>query len=219
MNNSSLTPFVIKDCSLAAIATGLHAGSLIDLRDILLTVDIGCIYYHFWGGKLRPSFVHPTQHNDFASWVNHQLHEEALAEQLNILNPTSFDSLELLRQAMVRIIEDTLDKMNVVVWTRKTGYFHFTHSKLIVFNTGKTIPSVPELLPAIEKMSDGSIFYHFIDARRREEHGLDDFRAWLMNFGTGYEELMAKIAAIDLYFLSLNEIKERLIDILKEYPT
>lgn len=213
------TPFIIKDCALAAIATGMHAGSLIDLRDMLLTVDVSCIYYHFWGGKLRPSFVHPIQHNDFAAWAYHHLHEEALAEKLNILNPTSFESLELLRQAMVRIIEDCLDKMNVVIWTQKSGYFHFTHSKLIVFNTGRSILSIPDLLSAIEKMSEGSIFYHFIDARRRQEFGLDDFSAWLKNGGPVYDGLIAKIAAIDIYFLSLAELKGLLIDILSEHQS
>ena len=60
-------PFVIKDCTLIAIATGEEAYNLRELHNQLKTIHPGCIYYHFWGGMLRPSFDEPEYQNDFAA--------------------------------------------------------------------------------------------------------------------------------------------------------
>lgn len=43
--------FFVKNCSLAAIATGDRASSLVELRDRIATIDEECLYYHFWGGQ------------------------------------------------------------------------------------------------------------------------------------------------------------------------
>ena len=80
----NVSVFLIKDCALAAIATGLHAQNLRELRDHLTDIHLGCIYYHFWGGLLRPHFDDPEYNNDFASWARHALHDVPLAERLGI---------------------------------------------------------------------------------------------------------------------------------------
>jgi len=61
-----IDPFAVKDCALIAIATGERAHNLRELRDRLETTRPGCIYHHFWGGLLRPSFDDPEYQNDFA---------------------------------------------------------------------------------------------------------------------------------------------------------
>ena len=38
-------------------------------------------------------------------------------------------------------------------------------------------------MEAVPNMSVGSIFYHFIDARRRSPEMMDDFRTWLRSYG------------------------------------
>jgi hypothetical protein len=73
-NNRRIKPFAIKDCDLIAIATGMRAQNLRELRDRLTVVHPGCIYYHFWGGLLRPKFTDPEYNNDFAAWVFYGLH-------------------------------------------------------------------------------------------------------------------------------------------------
>ena len=86
-------PFEIKDCALAAVATGQKAQNLRELRDNIETVVPGSIAYHFWAGKLRPRFDDPEFNNDFAAWSRHALHDKVLAERLGMLDPTSFDRL------------------------------------------------------------------------------------------------------------------------------
>ena len=69
-------PFAIKDCALVSIATGRRAQNLRELRDNIVTIHPGSIYYHFWGVLLRPSFDDPEYNNDFAVWVRHALNDE-----------------------------------------------------------------------------------------------------------------------------------------------
>src|SRR5687767_14391939 len=44
--SSNMEPFVVKDCTLVAIATGRRAQNLRELRDQLQIVHPGSIYYH-----------------------------------------------------------------------------------------------------------------------------------------------------------------------------
>ena len=120
--------FFAKSCSLAAIATGVKANSLTDLRDRLVTIDEGSIYFHFWGGRMNPQFVHTQHHNDFAGWVYFQLHDPILAEKLNIIDPTEFDNLEGLRGELIETIDRRLDDYETVFWTKKEAQFHFVRS-------------------------------------------------------------------------------------------
>jgi hypothetical protein len=59
------------------------------------------------------------------------------------------------------------------------------------------------------------VFYHFIEARRRGQFGMDDFRAWLEQFGADSERLRDAIAAIDPYFCSLTQLRERLAAVVE----
>ena len=56
-------PFEIKDCALIALATGKRAQSIRELKDHLSTISEDSIFYHFWGGLLRPRFDNPDYHN------------------------------------------------------------------------------------------------------------------------------------------------------------
>ncbi|MDV3243535.1 MAG: DUF5752 family protein, partial [Methylocaldum sp.] len=66
------------------------------------------------------------------------------------------------------------------------------------------------LAARIGQMSVSSIFYHFIDAKRRNENRLDDFRNWLESFDGRYESLCQCLAKIDPYFTSLTSLREEL---------
>ncbi len=202
--------FVVRDCALAAIATGLRAQNLRELRDRLSGIHLGCIYYHFWGGLLRPRFDDPEYNNDFASWTRHALHDVPLAERLGVIDPADFPDLESLRQELIETVEERIEETEYQTWARPDQQFHFVRAQTVSFDTRQRLTQPVELALAIPQLSLGSIFYHFIDARRREPQGLDDFRAWLAQFGDTYTELQARLAEIDPYFINLAELRQRL---------
>jgi hypothetical protein len=210
-------PFAVKDCALIAIATGERANDLRELRDRLETTRPGCIYYHFWGGLLRPSFDDPEYQNDFAVWANHGIHDRFLAERLSLVDPTDFDDLEDLRRELIEIIEERLDENELVSWTATHQQFQFVRSQIVVFDTGIRVSKPEELKELLPQLTVGSVFYHFVDARRRTADKKDDFSEWLMGFGDTYDVLLEQIASLDPYFKSLTELRTQLGDIFKEY--
>jgi len=210
-------PFTVQDCALAAIATGKRAQNLRELRDNLLTIHPESIYYHFWGGLLRPRFDDPEYHNDFAIWTRYALQDLVLAERLGVIDPTDFADLEALRQELVEVIEERLDEFELVSWAKPENQFYFVRSQIVVFDTRQRIERPEVLAQAVPHMSLGSVFLHFVDGRRRTQDRVDDFRAWLGGCFVGYEDLCARLAKLDPFFSSLKELREQLSNVFQSY--
>jgi len=208
-----IAPFSIKDCTLIAMATGKRAQNLRELREYLRDIESACIYYHFWGGLLRPRFDDPEYHNDFAIWVAHSLHNKPLAERLAVVDPVKFKDMEELRTELVDIIEGSLDETEFPSWASRDDQFEFIRSQIVVFDTGNWIQEPKEFVDIIPKMSVGSIFFHFVDGRRRNENGLDDFQNWIMNFGSQFKDLRRTMETVDPYFTPLTRLRDELSEL------
>ena len=214
---SDIEPFAVRDCALIAIATGKRAQNLRELRELLRDIDLNCIYYHFWGGLLRPRFDNPEYHNDFAIWIAHGLHNKILAERLAVIDPVVYESLEDLRGELIDIIEESLDETEYPLWAKRDDQFEFIRSQMVVFHANVLVKHPAEFIELLPRMSPGSIFFHFIDGRRRNTNGMDDFSNWLLDFGAEYQGLIECIQRIDPYFSSLSELRRQLAKIFAGY--
>jgi hypothetical protein len=203
-------PFSVMDCALVALATGRKARLLQEFRRELLDVEPSSIYHHFWGGLLQPRFEEREYNNDFAAWVRHGIHDAVLAERLAALDPTEFPDLEMLRRELVELVDVRLDEVEHLLWTRASQQFEFLRSHIVVFDTGRRLEHPAELAGVVPGLSTSSIFYHFIDARRRTSDANDDFSDWLAAFGEAYAPLRAQLAGVDPYFGSLSELRAEL---------
>jgi hypothetical protein len=103
-------------------------------------------------------------------------------------------------------------------WMRATRTFEFIRSQIVIFDTRHSIRSPEQLAEVIPQLSTGSVFYHFIDARRRVPDHLDDFREWFSGFGERYAGLRDQLAGVEPYFSSMTEIRERLTRALELAP-
>jgi hypothetical protein len=204
-----MQPFLVKDCALITLATGLRAHDLRELRDRIEQCPLQSVEHHFFFSQLQPSFDDPEYHNDFAIWARHALHDRPLAERLGVLDPLKYSDLEGLRGALLDVVEDRLAESEQIPWTAGRHEFTFLRSQIVVFDTGKRAANARELAKLIPRLSTGSIFYHFVEARRRVEGRLDDFRAWLDCDGPAGAELCERLALINYYFLSLSELREQ----------
>lgn len=208
----------MRDCALITRTASMHSAvNLRELRDRVEICPTSSLYHHFCETKLRPTFDDPEYPNDFAVWAAHALHDSVLAERLGMVNPYAYPNLEDLRAVCLDIIGDRLFEMTPGMWAQTTDQFHFLQAMTIVFDTGVKVENAPDLLPAVLGMSLGSIYFHFIEARRREPIGGDDFSAWLAAWGDEYADLIAALGQIDFYFLSLRELKGELVSILTRY--
>ncbi len=204
--------FRILDCALITISTGEQAQNLRELRDRLLVTHTGSIYYHFWGIMLRHTYVDPEYQNDFAVWAAHALHDHVIAERLSLIDPNEHLSIEDLRREVIEIIEQHLYEREHVPWARRGEQFQFTRSQIVVFDTKQRVVSPGEFRLLIPRLPLGSIFYHFIDSRRRTSESRNDFSLWLSTFGDEFLPLTEKLDSIDPYFTTLSSLRDEIAD-------
>lgn len=214
MNNNDIN---IMDCALIAIATGIKAQNLRELRDHVQTVHPGCLYHHFWGNLLNPRFDDPEFQNDFAVWTSRHMHELKISEKLSMVDPSVYKNIEDLRKEVLEIIEERLYQSEYIPWAKPGEEFHFIRSQIVVFDTGKSYSDPKDLISIIPTMSLGSVFYHFIDARRRTEEAKNDFSVWLKSFGDKYNGLIAELDNVDPYFTTLNDLRQEINLVFTDY--
>lgn len=183
MSSAPVSPFRVMDCSLTILSTGRSAQTLRELRDHVAHVPADSLSHHFYDSLLRPAFDHPEYRNDFALWARYQLRDPSLAERLAILDPMDHLDLEHLRQALLDVIEDRLSHEGDIPHSTRGKEFHFLRSQFVVFGTGDEAATPDQLGRMIPRMTTGSIYFHFIDARHREPLLKDDFTAWLESWG------------------------------------
>lgn len=209
--------FRLQDCALITISTGEQAQNLRELRDRLLVTHNGCLYYHFWGVMFRHTYVDPEYQNDFAVWAARALHDHVVAERLSLIDPNIYPSIEDLRREILDIIEQHLYDREHVPWARTGEQFQFIRSQIVVFDTNQRICNPEAFTSLIPRMPLGSIFYHFIDSRRRTRESLNDFSIWLANFGDEYLPLINNLNSIDPYFTTLSSLRDEIADAFISY--
>ncbi len=204
----NVRPFQIKDCALVVrMADVQPAYNLRELYDRIRSCSSDSIYHHFCETPLRATFDDPAFRNDFAVWAHRALNDEILAERLGILDPYDFEDMEELRRILLDMIDDRLSEITHVPWAKSGQEFHFLQALTVVFDTGRRIEDPIELPQAISRMTTSSLYYHFLEARRRVEGRLDDFTAWLQDWNDRGESLVESFSVIDFYFLSMKELQ------------
>lgn len=202
--------FAVKDCALIAIAMGRRATTHREFRNVLAGVDPESIYHHFWGGLLQARFEEREYNNDFAVWMHEEMHDQVLAERMALLDPTDYPDMDAMRLDLVDLVDERLEEAEYLNWLRATRPFEFMRAKIVVFDTARRFNDPRELAEDFGSLTLSSIFYHFIDARRRLDDGIDDFRAWLNGVDGEYTELCKALAAVDPYFVSLEELRAQI---------
>ena len=217
LKKNSTSEFYIYDYTLLALSEGKQAQTLRELCQGIKSVSEESIHYHFWRRLLHPQFQQLDYNNDFATWAYHTLNDEPLAERLSILNPLDFNDIGALRTSLVEIVEERIEEKETFRWADKNQLFQFIRSQTSVFNTRIKAENPESLIEILSKMSDGSLFYHFIDSRQRNPEKCNDFELWLMKFSNKHLDLVYEIRKIDPYFTSIKKIRNNLLTLFKEY--
>ena len=218
MSEDKNMSFKVKDCSLITRMAGIkEAMNLRELEERLRVCPDECLFHHFCETVIRPTFDDPDYPNDFALWAGSELRDKVLAERLAILNPYKLKSISELRQHTLDIIEQRLSEIDYIPWALKGRAFLFMQAATTVFDTGIVLEKPSDLYRQLPNISLGSIYYHFVEARRRTDNMVDDFTAWLLEFGDITRPLIKDLAEIDFYFLTLSELHKTLIGVTALY--
>jgi Family of unknown function (DUF5752) len=210
-----MTPFEVKDCALLIRMSGIPpASNLRELRDRIAVCNGNVLFHHFCETTLRTTFDNPDYRNDFAVWAKLYLGDRVLAERLGILDPYSFRSMEELRAETLDVIDERLGEVTMIPWARTGDELFFMESTTVVFHAGIRITHPSRLAATIRKMTNSSVYFHFVEARRRLPGRNDDFTAWLAENGGGNREYIDALASIDFYFNTLADLRRELARVL-----
>ncbi|MFZ5980766.1 MAG: DUF5752 family protein [Candidatus Zixiibacteriota bacterium] len=210
-------PFNIKDCTLITRVAGLStAMNLRELRERIKICPVDSLFHHFCETVIRPTFDDPEFRNDLAVWAVRNIRDRILAERLGIINPYTLDDFEQLRLYVLDILDERLSELTYFPWAPRGEEFRFMQAVTVVFDTGIELKTPEDIVRLLPQMSLSSIYYHFVEARRRTENRTDDFSAWLSGFGDSVKPFLDALHGIDFYFLALPELKQKLMTALQQ---
>jgi hypothetical protein len=212
----SLEPFALFDCSLARQAIGRSCSNLRDLLEALRSAPDTVLEHHMMRCALDDHFELYEFPNDLARWCWDALGDQLLAEQLGLVDPYQHRSLAAVRATLINMIEDRLWGLERVPWCRPGLELNLVSSRIIAFDTGERMTTLAGLAQALPGMSVRSLFFHVHEARRRRKEGADDFSTWLEQIGAE-PALVARLRAVDFYFLNLNQLRQEFMDAFRSY--
>ena len=197
--------------------TGLRAANLKQLLRLVKEVPGSCIYHHTHRFLQQHQYLSPEPPNDFAYWVTRILGEQKLGERLASIDTIQYSTIRSLREKIVEIIEDHLTKNPVSQekFANQGEDFYFLKSMSFVLPTHYVVKNLIEFAEALDKVTMDSIYFHVFEARLRLEKGRNDFSNWIED-SFGDKKLAAEISRLDPYTYSMEDLRKKIIKIIKE---
>jgi hypothetical protein len=205
--------FEFKQCVTIIKSTGKKARNLREFRDALAVVSEGSVFHHTYQYLLKGHVLQYT--NDFSQWAGTGLEESALAEQLSNIDPYDFSDSEALRKELLRVVDGYLEGFPEPRDAMPGDEFFFNETITLVFQAGVRARNLAEFLMAIKYVDASSLYYHFLDARRRFEGKSNDFSQWF-DEKLEKKDLAEKLRFIDPFMHSLEGIRERIAAAVEE---
>ena len=196
--------------------TGLKATNLTELVTILKDTPDPVVYYHVHHFLEEHLYLTPEPANDFAIWVNSALANDILGERLASIDTFAFPNIGAVRQRLVDTIEDYLRNNPDARKSPDGEDFHFIRSISFILPTLYVAHDLREFVEILRKVTIDSIYFHIYEARLRLQRGTNDFSIWISD-SLGEKELAERIASIDPYVYTLENLRSRLIEQVESY--
>ncbi|BAB65388.1 DUF5752 family protein [Sulfurisphaera tokodaii] len=97
-------PFYFVSCNPVIFKTGKVARNLGELIDIIATISMRSIAYHF----IFKRVMGYTTKNDFSIWIEENYGLKELADSLSSIDPQTYTDEEKLREDLIRKIEEVI---------------------------------------------------------------------------------------------------------------
>lgn len=207
-----MSTFEFKQCVIIIKATGKQARNIREFRSALADVSEGSVFHHTHQYLLKGHILEYT--NDFSQWAGAGLEESALAERLSNIDPYDFGTVDTLRKALLKVVDDYLEGFPEPRDAIPGDEFFFNETITLVFSAGVRVRNLAEFLMAIKYVDASSLYFHFFDARRRFDGKSNDFSQWFEELGK--KDLAEKLRYIDPFMHSLAGIRERISALVEE---
>jgi hypothetical protein len=208
-------PFVFKKVFYLVEVTGRRARTLDELLRALAVVPAESVGYHMHREFLAYKFAPIEYPNDFAYFAAKVLGDEILGEKLASLRVFRHRSLEGLRLELARLVAEHLLEYPEAAELRApvARAFYFLIARPVVMDCNRTVTTLEQLSGALADIEASSLYFHLFETRFSGGRGRDnDFAEWVRD--SGDEELAAKMANIDPYMFSLEQMRRTLVQTL-----
>jgi len=195
--------------------TGLKAKNLTELVNILKEVPDAVVYYHTHNFIEEYQYLIPQPANEFALWVGDAIGDEVLAEKLSNIDTFEFSTIGELRERIIAVINDVLSTRGDGRTAFEGREFHFIKSVSAVLTTPYMAHDLREFVEALRKVSINSLYFHIFESRLRLHRGVNDFSIWLQD-SLDERELADKIAALDPYNYTIEDLRSIIIQLIEE---
>lgn len=186
------------------------ATNLQELLDALRTCPDSSIFQHTFQTLAEHHFIQEGFSNDFSHWAFAACNEVELAERLAAIDIREFTSIATLRERMVRIIEEYLQKNPRAATRGAMEPFYLMASDLVVVPTPYVARNLEEFADGLRKVSIHAIYYHFIDARLRLKLNTNDFSVWLER-DLDLAQAADRLNLIDIYTSTLEGVRRSIL--------
>lgn len=212
----TVKPFIFKDCVALENPTGIRAAGLSEMQVCIRMVDDNVIYNHMILSHLRQRHQRWEYPNDFAKWAAYSLNDFVVAEALANYSPFECKDMGVIRDDILGIIDEHIWHHGGREVVRDGWEFYFNGCTTLAFDGAYRANNLWELRDGLKKANLSSIYYHYFEAFTRQEGEIDDISFWIEhNFNL--PGLVEQLRGWDLYFLSLDDLRNKIIRVLNHY--
>jgi hypothetical protein len=204
------SPFQFIGCVELRQALDHRARDERELLDRLEDVPLGSVFYHTHGYFLRHRPITTAYGNDFAAWVAVHVRDQVLAERLAVINPFESGSLEELREELMSVVHDHLQRLSTVPRVEFGEWFHFQQSHIVEVPLGPAAATLAEFRAGLAEVDASAIYFHMVEARARLGRRSGDFAEWIRT-SLALPDLADRIERIDAYMTSLERVRARVL--------
>ena len=190
------------------------ACNLQELLEAIRTCAESSIFQHTFQTLEEHHFIREGFSNDFSHWAFASCNEVGLAERLAAIDVREFTSIATLRERLVLIMEEYLQKNPRAATRPAMEPFYLMASDLVVVPTPYVARNLEEFAEGLRKVSIHGIYYHFIDARLRLKLNNNDFSVWLET-ELDLAQAAARLNRIDIYTSTLEGVRRGILKIIE----
>jgi hypothetical protein len=211
---TAVKPFYFNTSANLLRITRQKATTLAEFLADLRECPEASIFQHSFRTLQEHHFIREGFSNDFAHWALSACNEPSLAEGLASVDVREFTSVAGLRVRFLEIVAEFLKRVPAAGPRQARETFYFCASESVVIPTGFVAHSLPEFAEGLRRVTVHCIHHHFIEARLRLKLMSNDFSQWLHE-DLGLPEAARRLNRIDIYTVTMEEVREQIIRIVE----
>ena len=211
---TTVKPFYFNTSAHLMRITRQKSTTLSEFLDALRECPEASIFQHSFRTLQEHHFIREGFSNDFAHWALSACNEPGLAERLASVDVREFTSVTELRERFIQIVQNFLQSAPNAGSRIARETFYFCAADTVVIPTSFVARTLHEFAEGLRGVSVHSVHHHFIEARLRLKLMSNDFSQWLYE-DLGLAEAARQLNRIDIYTVTLDDVRERIIRIVE----